>query len=185
MNSGLLNIWREIGAYLRYGDAKCIFLSGLSFGLLLSFFRFKLIDSSASWEIFGRIAYISISPPEWTALTAFGLAFLIPALAIIPSISGKLLYANILNSIGNYLSTNTSSNKEKNIIYFLNISAFRTEDSYEEALRSRINIPENFNKADKELISQIWIISRIATSKFIAANISVIGIIVGLFFAFW
>lgn len=184
MNSSLLNIWREIGAYLRYGDAKCIFISSLSFGALFSFLRFRLLDSGLTWDAIGRLMNSDLDAPSLLAISAFLLAFFISTNAVLPSISKSLWRVKFINWIGSYMALRGSRKSDRDVIFFVDIARHSSALDYEVVLRKSMELENEFNAAEKNLIEQIWIISKIASAKFVAANISIVSILIGSLVAF-
>ena len=184
MNSGLTNIWREIGAYLRYGDAKCIFLCGLGFSLLFSFARFELAAPSLGWDFLTELKCRSITGPAWVALISFGLSSLCSGLAVIPSLSTGSLRIKVLNALGRVFSFRRAQNSDSGAIFFWDIAKVSSVDSFKDLIKKNMNLDVELSPAEQELVSQIWVISQIASAKFIAANLAVTSIIIGSIFAF-
>ena len=181
MNGALLNVWREIGAYLRYADAKCIFLSGISFGLLFSFIRFKLVADNVGWDMFSHLSIAKIDVMSWMTILMFGGAFLLCSAAAIPSLTDRPKIVSVLITLGNYFSRNTET---LNTIYFRDIAAFSNDIAYQEEFLRTTCLKKPLNKAEKALCRQIWIISRIAMAKFFATNLSLFLLFIGLVVAF-
>lgn len=183
MNGTLLNIWREIGAYLRYGDAKCLFLSGLNFSLLISFVKYKLIDESLKWNLLSILMGSNIDTKSWIAIISFFVGFVISALVVMPTLSEKMVRVRIINNIGSCFHCGRVMVSNSAVSYFSNIAKFENANTYESAVRMAMSLPDELNVAEKDIINQIFIIAQIASSKFFAANISIVSIVVGLFFA--
>lgn len=185
MNGGLLNIWREIGAYLRYADAKCIFLSGASLGVLISFIQYRTIVASVGWSVLGSLNQSDISVSAWVAIFLFSTAFLSSSLAALPSLSKKLVRVRVFIGVGNCFSSATGSSRGTGVIYFRDIARLKSGAEFESKVHKAMAIGTNFNAAEIELCEQIWIVSRITTAKFYAANISIAALLVGIVFAIW
>lgn len=185
MNGGLLNIWREIGAYLRYADAKCIFLSGASLGVLVSYIQYRTIVSSVGWSILGNLAQSDISISAWVAILLFFVAFLSSSLAALPSLSKKLVRVRAFIGIGNFFSSGMGSISGTGVIYFRDIATFRSGAVFEAKVKKAMAVETSFSAAETELCEQIWIVSRISTAKFYAANISIAALLAGIVFAIW
>lgn len=185
MNGGLLNIWREIGAYLRYADAKCIFLSGASLGALISFIQYRTIVAGAGWSVLGNVNQSDISVSAWVAIFLFFAAFLSSSLAALPSLSKKLVRVRVFIGIGNFFSSGTGSSSGTGIIYFRDIAALKSGADFESKVQEAMGTETSFNAAETELCEQIWIVSKISTAKFYAANISIAALLAGIVFAIW
>ena len=176
-----MNIWREVGAYLRYADAKCIFLSGVSFGLLFSFIRFKLVADNVGWDMLSYLSIATIDVTSWMTILAFGGAFLLSSAAAIPSLTDRSKITSALITLENFFSQNSETSSA---IYFRDIAALSSDSAYQEEFLRATCLKEPLNKADKDLCRQIWIISRIAIAKFFATKLSLLLLVIGLVVAF-
>ena len=180
MNGGLLNIWREIGAYLRYADAKCIFLSGVSFGLLFSFCRFHLISQDVGWGILKHLTVVSIPATSWVTIVTFFLAFVFSSAAAVPSLTSKSIRISGLISLGNFFSKPSAVS---NIVYFRDIASLDSGESYQRKYSAESDLKTPLSQSERDLCIQIWIVSRIATAKFFSTNASLAFLLVGLVFS--
>lgn len=178
----MINIWREVGAYLRYGDAKCLFFCGVSFSLLFSFLRFVLLDGNLSWEVIDRLLYSGADMLDWVAIISLSISFLFTVFAVKPSLSGRLLRVDVINGISEFFCRHELESGA--VIYFRDISRYESSSAYGDALRVSMKREPPLTVAEEHLVKQIWIVSRIANAKFVASDISAAAIVVGVLFAF-
>jgi hypothetical protein len=179
MHSGLLNIWRENGAYLRYGDAKCLFLATSCIALFFSFLTYQSISELAPWSVIGALKALSLSMSAYVALFSFSLGALVSLIAVMPSLSANLGRVRLLNVVGRFLHFGGKVTSPTDVVYFDQVARYPSAEHYEVALNSRLE-PADWSPADKDLINQIWIVSQIASSKFTAAKISILCLSIGV-----
>lgn len=173
MHSGLLNVWRENGAYLRYADAKALFVLGISIASLFSFLKHSLISDNSDWSLIKQLWISDLSCWSLVSILFFVLAAGVAASAVIPVISEGMNAVNFFNQLGFYFHTETSPEDDRDFIYFKSIAAAKNSDAYFQKLMSVGVFKDDVEEADRQLVTQIWVISRITFSKFVAVKISI------------
>lgn len=166
MNSGILNIWREVGAYLRYGDAKSVLLLSLASGLFywLSQVQFgvTVFNVSALALSFWATGFSTST----AALSLFGTAVLIGVLGFLPALTKKSIRVHFWVWLGFKFSLISVRETDANCVFFVDIASFSDADAYTVTLLNNLELT-NPCQADREAIRQIWIVSRIGTAKFV------------------
>ncbi|NKX75016.1 hypothetical protein HGG73_12705 [Rhodobacteraceae bacterium R_SAG3] len=172
MNSALLNVWRENGAYLRYGDAKALFLMGLSVAVLFSFLKQVLIVPGNEWSQIQQLFLFSFGFGNGFFAIVFCLSALVALGSLLPTLSPKMVRVSIYCKIGVFLSRDPMIGGGLGVITFRDIAKFKSSKDYFDALCKKEIFENGCSSADEDLAHQIWVISKIAFSKFVAVNIS-------------
>ena len=185
MNSSLLNIWRENGAYLRFGDAKNGVLLGVTSTLLYSFLSHILIMERVGWHTLSCL--LERGWPlnlDSIALLCFLLATVLTGASIVPVLTKWSLRVSIVLVIGKFFGF-IKPNEVGGVTYFLDIAGCSTLEQYKKRLEVNFDAGEISEGSNLDLIEQIWIVSRIAAYKHIVFVVSgilaVIGILGALF----
>ena len=179
MNSALLNIWRENGAYLRFGDAKNGFLSGISATMLYSYLKYILIVDEFSWHSINQILVGSqFRITVYTTILCFFVAAFLSTVSIVPTLSKSSFRTRATLSLASFFSV-VGPAQDRRVVYFLDIAAFDTVDDYRECVRAAIDSADIESTGNQELLEQIWIVARIASSKHFTFLISMSLIIIG------
>lgn len=171
MHSGLLNIWRENGAYLRYGDAKNLFVLGISMTVAGVAFR-HFSTGEISWPFFGFSASNNICLSDVLALVAILLALFFSTWGFLPSLSKRQQRIATILWIGKKISVIPSTCNRKNAVYFIDVSLYEDANAYKKALLELYNIESELSGVEQDLIEQIWLVSRISAVKYIAFYVS-------------
>lgn len=180
MHSGLLNIWRENGAYLRYGDAKNVFVLGISMTALGVVFTHLSTNGEITWPFFGFRASDNIGWSEVLTLTAILLAFLFSSWGFLPALSKRQPTITAIFWIGKKIGIIPSTHNLKNVVYFVDVSAYENATAYQNALLELCNKESEWSCVEQDLIQQIWFVSRISAGKYITFYLSVYCLIFGM-----
>jgi hypothetical protein len=183
VNSALLNIWRETGSYLRYGDAKALFMLGLSSASFYSLVHFLLLGAPPSWGIFGRLMIAKIGTNGWVCVIFLLLSIIVAAASIIPTLTRGAVRVRIFIGIADLLSSADADTSREGITYFRDIARFKSSTLYLDDLKKKNVLSCDVSAADEDLVEQIWVVSRIAFSKFIAVNLSILFLTLGVVMA--
>ncbi|WP_300035731.1 hypothetical protein [uncultured Roseobacter sp.] len=174
-NSNLLNIWREIGAYLRFADAKNGVLFGLSATLASSYYSYVYIEPGVSWNVLTILGVKDTAAAEFLALSLFCAATLVSAVSVFPALSKHNVRVRIFNRIGKSLKITTSDDSvERSAYFFSDVAAFPTSKAYEEKLRDSSIIAGEISDGEKDIVEQIYVLSNIASSKYIQFVLSTV-----------
>jgi hypothetical protein len=130
LNSGLLNVWRENGAYLRYGDAKCVFLATTGLALFLSFSSFFGLIEGSPWSAVTNFGSTQLGPYGAAAAICFLLATLVALLAAIPTLSKRMLRVRLLLWFDGLLARGRLSPSPSKVIFFQDVRRFQSESDY-------------------------------------------------------
>lgn len=172
MNNSVINLWRENGSYLRFGDAKLFFLISFLTAELLLFVDHVQLTDHINFRTLRNIANLheigTSSVPIYMCLVAIFIA----VFGIIPSISKRLIRVNMLICFGIFIRQIPQKPNNMQNIYFVDIASYPTVANYVNAVQAQFFGSAKATSADIVLIEQIWIISRIASSKYISFNIS-------------
>jgi uncharacterized membrane protein (DUF485 family) len=180
MNSALLNIWRENGAYLRFGDTKNGFLWGISLTFLYSYVNYELISEKFGWQTLELISVAAELPAiKVLGILCFSLSTLLTFISIVPTLSKSSVRTNAIVRVAKFCNV-IGRSPNPGIIYFLDIASFDTAKDYQEKVVATLGVQEANSTGDNELIEQIWIISRIAASKHFVFLVSIILLVVGV-----
>lgn len=185
MDSALLNIWRENGAYLRFGDAKNGFLAGVASTLLYAYLSHILIVDDVGWHTMSRILESDqILASQAVVVVSFFAGAFFTTLSIIPVLTKNSVRINAVLAVAAFFGTVREPN-ELGIIFFLDIAGFGTADKYRERIEKSFDTNRIDGSLNANLIEQIWIVSRIASAKhfvFLASTVLVLfGIILSIF----
>lgn len=174
MNAGLLNMWRENGANLRFGETKNLIVFGVSTALIADFLHRSQPDALPRWS-FQAIGSVMIQSPYHALITlALGLSILVSVLSVFPNISGRYLRVRlVLRACRGLRIIRREPNLERTV-YFVDIAAYPAPDGYAAALKSNGVTATDWSRAERDLIEQIWVVSRIATVKFVLFSLSMI-----------
>lgn len=168
----LLNVLREVGNSVRYGDAKCVVIAGVSFTLLMSYLQFLWGAPGKTWGIMSSGDVSGLSGKDFLIIVLLFSSFILSALALIPSTSRKSYRISLLNWINKKLYQSEAISND-GIVYFRDIAMYETLEEYGASLKERFDSGSGLDKVESDLSAQVWIVSRIATAKFIVANFSV------------
>ncbi|WP_193172784.1 hypothetical protein [Nisaea nitritireducens] len=169
----LLNVLREVGNSVRYGDAKCVVIAGVSFTLLMSYFRFLWDAPGKTWGIMASIDVSGLDGKDTLIIALLFSSFVLSALALIPSTSRKSYRISFLNWVNKKLYQSEAISKSNGIVYFRDIAMYETLEEYGVSLESKFESGKGLDQVECDLSAQVWVVSRIATAKFIVANFSV------------
>ena len=181
----LLNVFREVGNSVRYGDAKCVVIAGVSFTLLLSYLQFLLGGQRETWGIVSSDNFPVLVEKDFLIIALLFSSFILSALALIPSISRKSCRISFLNWVNTKMYQSEEVSKNQGIVYFRDIAMYKTLEEYGLSLERKFDSGKPLDQVEADLSAQVWIVSRIATAKFIVANFAVYFLFsaVALFFA--
>ena len=180
MNSSLLNIWRENGAYLRFGDAKNGVLLGVTSTLLYSFSNHVLILERVRWHTLSCLLERGwLFNLDSIALLCFLLATVLTGASIVPVLTKWSLRVSIVLAIGKFFGF-IKPNEVGGVTYFLDIAGCSTWVQYKKRLEINFDASEISKEVNFDLIEQIWIISRIAAYKHIVFVVSSIFAVIGV-----
>jgi hypothetical protein len=185
MNSSLLNVWRENGAYLRFADSKNALLTGISLALLLTYTNFVLITDSHDWfSLIALWGIASISPLDCVVFGCFLASAFLSGISIVPTLTKSSVRTNLFISLARHFSVIKLKNQQ-GTIYFLDVAAYPTAIEYQKRLLNQLREGTVLTSADKDLVAQIWIVSRIASSKhfifLFSASLAIVGVFLSLF----
>ena len=181
----LLNVLREVGNSVRYGDAKCVVIAGVSFTLLMSYLQFLWGAPGKTWGIMASNDVSRLGGKDFLIIVLLFSSFVLSALALIPSISRKSYRISFVNLINKKLYRNEAVSEGYGIVYFRDIAMHESLEEYGASLERKFDTGKGLDQVEADLSAQVWIVSRIATAKFIVANFSVYFLLsaVALFFA--
>ena len=174
-----MNIWRENGSYLRFGESKCIFLFSLSIALSAALINHLSIGAIVGWPNIEYIFHMDIGTKGISALVLLFFSSITSAAAILPTLGKKSWKVGFVISIGRFLGIIPPLNSKSGVIYFCDIASYESSILYEEELFKKCASSVPFCEADKDLIGQIWIISRISSVKYLLSLFSIISILLG------
>ena len=169
----LLNVLREVGNSVRYGDAKCVVIAGVSFTLLMSYLQFLWGAPGRTWGIMTSRDVSGLDAKDFLIIALLFSSFVLSALALMPSISRKSCRISFVNWINKKLYQSEAVSGNYGIVYFRDISMHKTLEEYGVSLERKFDSGKNLDQVESDLAAQVWIVSRIATMKFIVANFSV------------
>ena len=169
----LLNVLREVGNSVRYGDAKCVVIAGVSFTLLMSYLQFLWGAPGRTWGIMASRDVSGLDAKDFLIIALLFSSFVLSALALMPSISRKSCRISFVNWINKKLYQSEAVSENYGIVYFRDISMHKTLEEYGISLERKFDSGKNLDQVESDLAAQVWIVSRIATMKFIVANFSV------------
>ena len=169
----LLNVLREVGNSVRYGDAKCVVIAGVSFTLLMSYLQFLWGAPGRTWGIMASRDVSGLDAKDFLIIALLFSSFVLSALALMPSISRKSCRISFVNWINKKLYQSEAVSENYGIVYFRDISMHKTLEEYGVSLERKFDSGKNLDQVESDLAAQVWIVSRIATMKFIVANFSV------------
>ena len=169
----LLNVLREVGNSVRYGDAKCVVIAGVSFTLLMSYLQFLWGAPGRTWGIMASRDVSGLDAKDFLIIALLFSSFVLSALALMPSISRKSCRISFVNWINKKLYQSEAISENYGIVYFRDISMHKTLEEYGISLERKFDSGKNLDQVESDLAAQVWIVSRIATMKFIVANFSV------------
>tara|TARA_E500000305_G_scaffold46859_1_gene36568 strand:+ start:65 stop:655 length:591 start_codon:yes stop_codon:yes gene_type:complete len=169
----LLNVLREVGSSVRYGDAKCVVIAGVSFTLLMSYLQFLWGAPGRTWGIMASRDVSGLDAKDFLIIALLFSSFVLSALALMPSISRKSCRISFVNWINKKLYQSEAVSENYGIVYFRDISMHKTLEEYGVSLERKFDSGKNLDQVESDLAAQVWIVSRIATMKFIVANFSV------------
>jgi len=169
----LLNVLREVGNSVRYGDAKCVVIAGVSFTLLMSYLQFLWGAPGRTWGIMASRDVSGLDAKDFLIIALLFSSFVLSALALMPSISRKSCRISFVNWINKKLYQSEAISENYGIVYFRDISMHKTLEEYGVSLERKFDSGKNLDQVESDLAAQVWIVSRIATMKFIVANFSV------------
>tara|TARA_E500000318_G_C3545728_1_gene206616 strand:+ start:309 stop:899 length:591 start_codon:yes stop_codon:yes gene_type:complete len=169
----LLNVLREVGNSVRYGDAKCVVIAGVSFTLLMSYLQFLWGAPGRTWGIMTSRDVSGLDAKDFLIIALLFSSFVLSALALMPSISRKSCRISFVNWINKKLYQSEAVSENYGIVYFRDISMHKTLEEYGVSLERKFDSGKNLDQVESDLAAQVWIVSRIATMKFIVANFSV------------
>lgn len=173
MKGFLLNVLREVGNSVRYGDAKCVVIAGVSFTLLMSYLQFLWGAPGKTWGIMVASDVSGVAGKDFLIIGLLSFSFVLSALALIPSISRSSCRINFLNWVNKILYQSKVTAKINGIVYFRDISMYKSLEEYGVSLEKKFDSGAGLDPVEADLCAQVWIVSRIATAKFIVANFSV------------
>ena len=122
MDSALLNIWRENGAFLRYGDAKALFLMSVSIAALFSFLRHTLIAPGSDWAQISYIFDADMGLHSWLTVLSFSFSALVSLLVIAPTLSDRMIRVTFFNTLGQCLQRGPIQRAELGFLTFRDIA---------------------------------------------------------------
>lgn len=169
----LLNVLREVGNSVRYGDAKCVVIAGVSFTLLMSYLQFLWGAPGRTWGIMASRDFSGLDAKDFLIIALLFSSFVLSTLALMPSISRKSCRISFVNWINKKLYQSEAVSESYGIVYFRDISMHKTLEEYGISLEKKFDSGKNLDQVESDLAAQVWIVSRIATMKFIVANFSV------------
>lgn len=169
----LLNILREVGNSVRYGDAKCVVIAGVSFALLVSYLQYLLAEPGKTWEIMLSHDLTDLGRKDLFIISLLFVSFVLSSLAFIPSTSKKSYRIRFINSINKILRQDEGSPGNYGVVYFRDIAMHDTFEEYGASLEEKFDSGRDLDQVEFDLVTQVWIVSRIATAKFIIANCSI------------
>ncbi|MEX5600691.1 Pycsar system effector family protein [Pseudophaeobacter sp. C1-32P7] len=183
MDSALLNIWRENGAFLRYGDAKALFLMSVSIAALFSFLRHTLIAPGSDWAQISYIFDADMGLHSWLTVLSFSFSALVSLLVIAPTLSDRMIRVTFFNTLGQCLQRGPIQRAELGFLTFRDIAKHSDADEYVDRLRELDVLNRDADEKNENLARQVWVISRIAYAKFSAVNLSLLSLAIGFFFS--
>lgn len=169
----LLNVLREVGNSVRYGDAKCVVIAGVSFTLLMSYLQFLWGAPGRTWGIMASRDFSGLDAKDFLIIALLFSSFVLSALALMPSISRKSCRISFVNWINKKLYQSEAVSENYGIVYFRDISMHKALEEYGVSLERKFDSGKKLDQVESDLAAQVWIVSRIATMKFIVANFSV------------
>ncbi|MEO9900695.1 MULTISPECIES: Pycsar system effector family protein [Alphaproteobacteria] len=184
MKSFLLSELREVGNSVRYGDAKCVVIAGASFTLLISYFRYLFGEQGNTWEIVASQEFGNLPIQDTLIVSLLTASFMLSSLALIPSVSKRSLRISSVNWINRMFRRDGVGPGEYGIVYFRDIAMHHSVEAYGRSLTRKFEVENSLDDVESDLATQIWIVSRIATTKFLIASFSIyfLFIAVSLFF---
>ena len=173
MKGFLLNVLREVGNSVRYGDAKCVVIAGVSFTLLMSYLQYLWGAPGKTWGIMASHDVSRLDGADFLIIALLFSSFVLAALALIPSLSRKSHRISFVNFLNKKLYRNQTIPEDYGIVYFRDIAMHETLEEYGASLERKFGTGKGLDPVEADLSAQVWIVSRIATAKFILANFSV------------
>lgn len=180
MDSSLLNIWRENGAYLRFGDAKGLFLFGVSTTVFASYIYELLKVTQLNWSVINRITGMEATFWQYVALSLFAGSTFLSMLSVMPVLSKKSVRIRLILFTGRLLMLVRRHPDTDRVIYFMDIAGFRSHEDLESSLKKSISLKRSWTSGEEELINQIWIISRIGASKYVLFVLALTSLVSGI-----
>lgn len=165
MNPGLLNIWRENGANLRFGETKNLIAFGVTTALFAEFLNRAQNGNLPRWSYAAFADAMGRDIQHALVMIALGLSIAISILSVFPNLSGRywrlkgtLRFCRALGLLRAPDGAKTS--------YFMDVAAFPSPADYAKALLEAGASQTEWTIAERDMITQIWIVSRIAAMKF-------------------
>ncbi|MEM8774975.1 MAG: Pycsar system effector family protein [Pseudomonadota bacterium] len=184
MNSALLNIWRENGAYLRFADAKNGIIASVALTILISYVQYFLISSRTNWFSIPEIlAVADVRAVEYIICAALLTAFLLSSLSIVPTLSKNALRTELFVAMARFFSVIRYQEKQ-GIVYFLDVAAFPSHEAYRRRLAECVHNEDFDDLANRDLVEQIWLVSRIGSAKHFVFLNSAVLVLVALILSF-
>ncbi|MBR9893698.1 hypothetical protein GYB14_18535 [bacterium] len=171
MNSGLLNVWRETSALVRFADAKCAILLGVNTTLIPYISKVFSIDYP-----FGDAGLLE----ELTIIT-LATSVLFCVLALIPTTSMNRRRVRLYNIILRHFAVQQEHSK-RSIFHYLDIAKCADGEEYLSLVLEKGG-DESLARAESNLdISEdIWRLSQLARYKFGVSNIATLLTILTFF----
>jgi Family of unknown function (DUF5706) len=184
MDGSLISIWQESGNNLRFGEAKCIFLFSISLAILIAYLQSIVSSDKFDLSIVHRMYFASLMPLQYTTIAVMCISVLTSLTAITPVLSSSSKRVDLLCRLGKIVRLLPPRQRSASIVYFMDIAAFGSADNYEASLHAGMARENNFNSGERELVAQIWFVSRIAASKYVLLTFSAYALIIACALAF-
>lgn len=158
----LINIWREVSAYLRYANTRNFALVAIIASALTLLTALRTTNSVSCVLVPSSFTFAVVS----SLLT---LAEIVLALSFIPRLDslGNFESNWVIAAKMGYLIPRPSVSEHRNPIYFYDIGCFNNGVEYFEFLNSRFpDLIDSSSPTSSICAQQIWIIARISMKKF-------------------
>lgn len=173
MKGFLSSLLREVGNSVRYGDAKCVVIAGVSFTLLMSYVQYLLAEPGKTWGIILSHDLSDLGGKDLFIVFLLFVSFVLSSLAFIPSISTRSHRIGFINWINKILRQGEGSPGNYSVVYFRDIAMHDTFEEYGASLEEKFDSGCDLDRVEFDLATQVWMVSRIATAKFVIANFAV------------
>lgn len=168
LDSFLLNVWREVGAYVRYGDAKLLAVIGLATGFLYAQISYLSINEKFALQdivLLGSVE-VSLAHRVSVALSIFSCA--IGLASFFPTLSKYSFRTKFFLRVGTSFKIIPAREGSAKSVYFAEIATYANLDAFQRELKEQFVQEEKFTDRQIQISDQIIILSRIAASKYTA-----------------
>lgn len=174
MDSFLLNVWREVGAYLRYGDAKLLAVIGIATGFLYAQISFLSINDSFALRDVVLLSSVEVGSVHRISVALNTLSCTIGVASFFPTLSKYGYRTQFLLRVGTSFRIIPSRVGPARFVYFSEIAAFANLNTFRFEIEKHLTQGVELTEKQKQIAEQIYIVSRIAASKYSALYISTV-----------